>query len=275
MKCNEIRQHWNLYFDSEGDAEMHLQINEHLAICLECQQWFAAQSRLETTIAQRFKANREPSREMWDRIENRLAPVSRTSSRSWFFVAASVMALAAGVMVMAVLDINPLRNAGAPQLPRMSVALHDKLMSGLEDIAFCTNSHIEMEDYLKTQVSFPVRCPPRKDAGFQIRGGGILRFVDDPVAYVVGDVEGKGVSLFILDRKSLRNFPVDSAWLTNHNQQIARIGQSDVVMRAVDNNLVLVVGEVGKPKLNRVLNAYGTYGHNRRPENIEKRQHDG
>ena len=33
MTCTEARQQWNLYHDSEGDAELHFQVNEHLAMC--------------------------------------------------------------------------------------------------------------------------------------------------------------------------------------------------------------------------------------------------
>ena len=47
MNCNEARQHWNLYHDSEGDAELHFRISEHLAGCADCAQWFSQQSRLE------------------------------------------------------------------------------------------------------------------------------------------------------------------------------------------------------------------------------------
>ncbi|MDA1229364.1 MAG: zf-HC2 domain-containing protein [Planctomycetota bacterium] len=50
MNCKETRRHWNLYYDSEGDAELHFQLNEHLEHCAECANWFDKQNRLESLI---------------------------------------------------------------------------------------------------------------------------------------------------------------------------------------------------------------------------------
>jgi predicted anti-sigma-YlaC factor YlaD len=67
MNCNEARQHWNLYHDSEGDADLHFCISEHLAMCPECARWFAQQSRLEILLAARL-ASQPATPAVWQRV---------------------------------------------------------------------------------------------------------------------------------------------------------------------------------------------------------------
>jgi predicted anti-sigma-YlaC factor YlaD len=50
MNCREARQHWNLYHDSEGDAELHFQIADHLSLCEDCATWFSRQDRLNNCL---------------------------------------------------------------------------------------------------------------------------------------------------------------------------------------------------------------------------------
>jgi predicted anti-sigma-YlaC factor YlaD len=63
MNCQQARRHWDLYYDSEGAAELHFQLNEHLSSCAGCADWFDKQSRLESLIEQRLgsEAVSEPS----------------------------------------------------------------------------------------------------------------------------------------------------------------------------------------------------------------------
>ena len=56
MTCNEVRQHWMLYVDSEGDAELHFRISDHLGMCSACAEWFAGQQRFEQALASYDKA---------------------------------------------------------------------------------------------------------------------------------------------------------------------------------------------------------------------------
>ena len=66
MNCNDVRQHWMLYFDSEGDAEMHLRISDHLGMCPACAEWFARQQRFEQGFSERLAAG-EATPDLWKR----------------------------------------------------------------------------------------------------------------------------------------------------------------------------------------------------------------
>jgi anti-sigma factor RsiW len=67
MRCNEVRQRWMLYLDSEGDASLHSRVSEHLGVCPACAAWFARQQRFEQALTEHLAAGR-PSPQLWHRV---------------------------------------------------------------------------------------------------------------------------------------------------------------------------------------------------------------
>lgn len=260
MKCDEIRRHWHLFHDSEGDAQLHLQINQHLQSCSNCARWFFEQSRLEDGITQKLTEEMLPTAELWAGIEKRLTPTRRVKSRNLLILASAVVVSTAAIFISVAMGIwSQHDRSESPDLARLAVAVHDQLVSGKKDVAFSSASHVEVENYLRGQVTFPVRCPPRENAGFEVRGGGTCQLASDSVAYVVGHVDGKDVSIFILSRDSLPHFPDEDAVLRGRLIYQCRRGNVDVVMKEIDRNVVLVVGQAERSRLERVLRAYGSY----------------
>jgi anti-sigma factor RsiW len=263
MNCEQIRQHWQLFHDSEGDAELHHQINEHLAMCPECSRWYFQQSRLEEALVEKLRAG-QPTKAMWERIRAQCGDEKLAPHRSWHFarrplwLAAMVLVAVFGAVWFIVVGRGPETGASS-DLASFSVALHDKLASGQEALKLYSQSPREVEDYVRTRVSFPVRCPPREDAGFQVVGGGVCEFERDPVAYVVGDVDGQRVSVFIMARESLANYPTQDDAIRRQGTYSERRAECDVVIGQLDRNLILVVGRVDSRRLTRVLKAYGSY----------------
>lgn len=270
MKCDEMRRHWHVFYDSEGDAELHLQINEHLELCSDCSRWFFEQSRLEDRITEKLKEKMVPTAALWNVVKNQLAPTEPLKSQNWLLFSSVVFVLAASLLIGLALWPQQSRS-NIPDLAQLSVALHDKLGTEREDVQFISTSHVDVEDYLRGQVNFPVRCPPREDAGFEVRGGGTCRLSGDLVAYVVGHVDGKDVSLFILSRDSLPNFPQEYKLLSERAIYHCRSENTGVVMTEFDRNLVLVVGEAELNLLKRVLQAYGSYSD---ADRLDNRRHD-
>lgn len=258
MNCHQARQHWHLFHDSEGDAELHLQINEHLERCTECARWFAQQSALEEALTHSLRDGADPTTALWNKIEQSLVPSAPVRSRRWLLFGSVAIALAASFLIAFALRGLP---SAQSDLASLTVALHEKLASGQETPKFASTSHLEIEDYLKQHVSFPVRCPPRDDAGFEARGGGTCKLASDPVAYVVGRVDGEEVSLFILSRDSLAHFPEQQKALEREGTHYQRQGSLDILVTQFDQNLVLVVGKARPEKLQRLLTAYGSYPH--------------
>ncbi len=257
MNCNEARQHWNLYHDSEGDAELHFQIGEHLAICADCAEWFSLQSRLESLLAEKL-SSQSATPELWNEVLSRSGLMQPVPARRWLWFAG--VAACAAVLVIAVgWSWNWSRSQPLPDLANLTAARHERLAVGEEIPQFESRSDVAVEEYLRKRVSFPVRCPPRKDAGFAVQGAGVCKLAEQPAAYLSGRVDQEPVSIFVLPRDSLAAFPRQQEALGKEKTHQCREGQYAMVLRVIDKNAVLVIGRAEPERLEKVLTAYGTY----------------
>ena len=259
MNCNEARQHWNLYHDSEGDADLHFRISEHLDICPDCAQWFSQQCRLESLLVDKLRSHpRTP--ELWNEVLSRCGLKQPSPARRWSWragVAACAMLVLGVIWYAQRSDSKP-----GPDLAKLSAEWHQRLEAGEETPQFRSQSDLEIEGYLRQRVTFPVRCPPRKDAGFAVEGAGVFRLADQPAAYLSGHVDAAPVSIFVLPRDSLATFPHQQQALLKEKTHRCREGQYAMVLGVIDKNAVLVIGQTEPELLEKVLSAYGTYPDN-------------
>ena len=253
MNCRDARQHWSLYHDSEGDAELHFQISEHLAVCADCAEWFGQQSRLESLIAEKL-SSAAPTRQLWDDVLAGAGLRQPARSRPWSWLAG--LAACAAIVVLAV---SLFRFEKSSDLAQLAEEQHQQLASGQSPVELASQSDLEVESYLRKRVSFPVRCPPRKDSGFAVQGAGVCKMSNQSAAYLTGHVGDSPVSIFILDREGLRDFPDQRHDVQERQADRRQDGQYAMVIGVVDRNAVVVVGQTEPGRLERVLNAYGTY----------------
>jgi len=254
MNCNEVRQHWDLYHDSEGDPALHFHINEHLASCPDCAEWFAQQSRLDHLLADKLKSG-PPTPELWDRVVSGAGLKQPVSSRRWLLLA-GVAASAAAVFLFWGKFFSP---QSGEDLGQLSAQWHERLARGKEAVQFHSESDLAVEAYLRKRVSFPVRCPPRKDAGFAVRGAGTGELGGQPAAYLAGTVDSTPVSIFILHKESLDRFPDQLHAVRHENPHRYREGEYQMVLRVIDRNAVIAVGRAPADSLEKVLSAYASY----------------
>src|SRR5262249_21707259 len=128
-------------------------------------------------------------------------------------------------------------------------------------VDFRSQSDLDVEAFLRKRVTFPVRCPPRKDAGFAVQGAGVCELAQHSAAYLVGQVDDAPVSIFILARQDLVDFPHQWQALREEKTHRCQEGPLAMVLGVVDRNIVLVIGQTDTQRLERVLKAYGTYPH--------------
>ncbi len=262
MNCHEARRHWDLYHDSEGDAELHFQLNEHLENCAECAEWFHGQSRLESLLRDRLNrvsTNDSPAVD-WSKVLARAGVTHAKRSNVWSILGTVVVALAAGILLMIGFVGGFSRNK-LPDLASLSAEVHDEVLAGNLRPDFESESDLDIDRYLVNHVPFPVRCPPRRDSGFVVRGAGLCKVADQSTAYVIGSVDQQPVSVFVLPQESLEKFPLQRDELSRAARTSCRKGQTEIAISIIDRNLVLVAGNVTQAKLTRVLNSYGTYPH--------------
>ncbi|TVS20635.1 MAG: hypothetical protein EA424_03000 [Planctomycetaceae bacterium] len=170
MNCAEARRYWSLYYDSEGDADLHYRIGEHLANCPGCARWFDRQNRLEVLLAEKLRGQ-GPSPAIWDRVLGQTGLGAKpVAARRWSRLLGLAACLLLGVTVSWIF-LQPVAFA-ARDLANLSSAWHQRLEAGEETLQFRSESDLEVERYLRQRVPFPVRCPPRRDTGFAVQGAG-------------------------------------------------------------------------------------------------------
>jgi anti-sigma factor RsiW len=256
MNCDEVRRHWELYYDSEGDSELYLRVNEHLADCAACSKWFFEQARFEDALAAKIAAS-TPTPELWQRVLSDARVVEPVATRRWAFFT-PILAVAATLLLA--IGISQFIEPAEPEhLSALTAAVHEQLASGAEQVQYASASDAAVENYLKRRVAFPVRCPPRKDAGFIVSGGGVCQIAGDAAAYVVGQVDGSDVSIFILPEARLAQFAHERDVLRRETIHHCREGAYEMVLAQIDRNLVVVIGRGRPEQLERVVRAYGTY----------------
>jgi anti-sigma factor RsiW len=258
MNCNEVRRHWELYHDSEGDSELYLAVNEHLAACLLCSEWYTQQSSLEDAIEAKLVAP-QPTADLWDRVLQHAGLAEPVATRGWSFLGTALAVAATLLVSVGVWLVWP--TAHPEHLSQFAADVHRQLTSGAAAIEFTSGSDEAVEAYLKNRVAFPVRCPPRKDAGFTVRGGGVCEIAGKPAAYVVGQVGGGAVSVFILPEEALAGFAHERDALRRDQFHHCREKECDMVLAKIDRNIVLVIGQGRPEQLEKVVRAYGTYPH--------------
>lgn len=256
MNCDEARSHWDLYHDSEGGEELYFQINAHLGQCSPCAEWFHQQSRLEELIAEKLGPS-QPTSELWKAVLNQSGIARPASIRRWFFLGGLVATAACLLVAFSVWHQS--RNSASSDLAQLAAICHEELVEGKRAVDFASQSDLKVERYLRERVSFPVRCPPRGDTGFLVEGAGICRIAGSQAAYLVGSIDGKRVSIFILDRDSLSRFPPQHQAVQREGTHQCRERGYGMVMAEIDRNVVLVVGQGNPRTLLKVLKAYGTY----------------
>jgi len=256
MKCHDIRRHWELYYDSEGDSETYFQINEHLSTCPKCARWFFQQSQFEDKLVLKLREE-TPEKELWKAIYSDCGLLPSRTSRNRLFASSLVIVLGAFIAVMAFWDT---RDVDQPlHLASITAAWHRQLTVGVERVEFASQSDQDVENYLRQRVSFPVRCPPRKDAGFLVQGGGVCNITGELIAYVHGRVDGRSVSIFILPDSRNAQFTYVPEVLSRTPVQHFREGNYEAVLAKIDHNVVVVVGDSSLDKLERIIRAYGSY----------------
>jgi anti-sigma factor RsiW len=264
MNCDEARRHWNLYHDSEGDADLFFRINEHLAACPACAEWFYRESLLEDRVEETLRPG-EATPELWRAIVlhagvEQPQPVRRWFVPAWFTALAASLLLAIGGWLL--FGQSQTASADLPDLAKVTAEYHEKFADGTKPVAFASGSDLEVEHYLRGEVNFPVRCPPRSDSGFLVRGAGVCRNPGCDLVYLVGHVEEAPVSVFVLSRGELKRFPEQVEAVRRTGMHQWREGPNEMLMAEIDQSIVLVVGRTDRERLVRVLKAYGSYPHN-------------
>jgi anti-sigma factor RsiW len=247
-----------LYLDSEGEPALHVQIQDHLGTCPDCSSWFARQQRFERALREGLETG-PATVALWSRVLAG-AGLARQPRRRRRLLAGAVVAAAAVLALAVGLAFYALRQPSSPELATLAAIWHERLIDGQVKPEFLSSSDEAVDRWLKFRVPFRVHCPPRTDVNFAVRGAGVCSLKgNQEAAYIVGQVENRPVSILVMDRSSLLSFPHESARLRDGRHFHDGEGQYQMVSGIVADNLVVVVGSAPADKLEKLLDAYGTY----------------
>src|SRR3990172_5104040 len=133
MNCHEARRLFSLYYDSEGDAGLQLEIGDHVAVCPECQQWFSRQSHCEDTLVHMLSTG-DATPPTWEAIESQVLASARPYQqlvRFRFWTAGTaLMAMAAALLVAVVLWRWPQANQSITDLSQLAAVEHERYVEG-------------------------------------------------------------------------------------------------------------------------------------------------
>jgi anti-sigma factor RsiW len=248
-----------LYLDSEGDPELHLRISDHLGMCPACAEWFTQQQRFEQAIGERLAAG-QATPELWERALGRAGLGTLARRRRRLFLWGGLIGTAAAAILGVVISLLVLGGSHGSDLAPAAADLHSQLLQGEVRLDVVSTSDKEVEDRLRTMVSFPVHCPPRKDVNFAVRGAGVCRLKDHKAAYIVGKVGQEPVSILVLDRASLAAFPHERSRLAQGGgRHRCTEGSYQMISGLTADNVVVVIGKLPPEDLEKLLNAYGSY----------------
>lgn len=254
MTCDEVRQNWMLYVDSEGDPELHLRISDHVSACPDCAEWLTRQQRCEEAITERLGEPEDPR--LWERVLTRAGVTQPVRSRRPLILGGILVA--ALVLLAVIVGWPRPPKPPAVELARLTTDCHERHLRGVSQVEFRSQDDHAIDRYIRRQVPFPVRCPPGKDAGFVVEGTGVCRWTPQPMVYFVGRVEETSVSVFVLDRATLDVFTRDRDRLAQGGGRCrARQAGYQTVSCVTAENVVVVVGTALPEVLEKILNAYG------------------
>ena len=260
MRCHEVRKLFPLYYDSEGDAEMQLQIGDHLALCPQCKGAFERQTRYEDALVA-VLATGGPSAEIWERIERRVWDAKPRVRFPFFqFRAGRLLALAGGLLLALLVWQLAGNGQSDGQLSQLASAAHQRYVSGGWQAEVQSESVEELEQALRSRAGFAVRCPPQGQAGFRLKGGGVCRLGGHKAVHIVGEVQGRAVSMIVLPGKCLQAFPHMRQHLSAEGQTHRCCeGRYEMVASRLHGHLVVVLGEIDVDVLERILLGYGSH----------------
>lgn len=268
--CNDIRKFFHLYYDSEGGAELHFQISDHLATCPQCKAWFAREARTQGLLDD-LLARGQVNPSTWQTIEQQLltdaaVPASR-SKGLWMLALAASVIVAVGLWSLT-------RLGDSDSLGRLAATEHENYVSGSWQAEVVSSSVEEVEQRLRPRAGFAVRCPPRGQAGFELKGGGLCRLKRELGVHIVGEVDRQPVSVFVLPFQSLRAFPQMREHLPAEGRlHECREGRYQMVAGLLHGHVVLVLGRAPRDVLVEILRGYGAHHSGRAaPQNEAPRQ---
>jgi anti-sigma factor RsiW len=258
MKCPEARKFVQPYLDSELDAKTSLEVEQHLESCAECAGLFEAEEKFDARLSTALReGERTPA--LWQRIETQVrardASIRFNAStlqrfnafkRLWpFAAAASAIVL---IAALAWLKTRPLDLASAVE------HCHSAYVHQLTTPEFTGAVPDEIARKLGDRLDVAAFSFRPASAAFSSQGARFCHVEEVPVALILGQFQGRPVSLIVLKRSELDHFPKTKRRLESGDPIVCgRSGRYQFAARIVNGHVVCVIGDTSRPRLEDLL----------------------
>jgi mycothiol system anti-sigma-R factor len=195
LRCAGVQRFVDTYLDGEFAESDRTEFEQHLAECEPCRSRVKIQAEWKVAIRRAAPRERAPAA-LRNRVQRAIAreAAGRRATKSWRAFATKVLPLAAaagmvGAFLVSHFSVSPM----ATDL----IAKHQRVMP-----VEVTGGRDQVKRWYADKLSFPV-TPPGLCQTCSLRGGRLAEVANQPAAYLVYDVNGNKVSVFIFDSQSV------------------------------------------------------------------------
>jgi anti-sigma factor RsiW len=195
LRCAGIQRFVDTYLDGEfAETERH-EFEEHIAGCEDCRVRVKGQAEWKMAVRAAAPRERAPAA-LRNRVQRAIAKEARgkTQKASWRTFATRVLPIAAaaglvGTFIVGKMSLSPV---AADVIAKHQRNLPIEISGGSEQV----------KRWYADKVGFPVR-PPSLCNTCALRGGRLAEVANQQAAYLVYDVNGNKVSVFVFDPTSV------------------------------------------------------------------------
>ncbi|MCI0743995.1 MAG: zf-HC2 domain-containing protein [Verrucomicrobia subdivision 3 bacterium] len=254
MKCNEVRNLVLVYLDSELDAKTSQEVERHLRGCAECAELFAHEQKFDERVSSVLRRG-QATLELWERVESRLRPRPRLSwlFRRWRPVTIGGIAVLASSAVLALL-INLRSNSTSLDIASNVDPDHTKYVAGQLTPQFENQPPTEALSKEQGRLDAAAFSKLPATSGFRSEGKRVCHLSGVPVAWIMGRDGGLPVSVVVLRRDELVNFPQLRERLeAGHPVVCVRTGRYQFAARVVGEHVVCAMAATSQERLEALV----------------------
>lgn len=196
MMCEDVERLIHPYVDGEfsPDDEEHATFERHLAGCKGCRELASYQTMFKSALRQRMPQRQAPAA-LVERIKLDLAraplPVPAWRRNAW-----KVAPVAAAAAMLLLLGVSLHRRGTTSAVVSSSIAKHTSELP----VEIASRDADSVRTWFRGKVAFPVRAPHfREVPAVQLVGARLSNLRDRDAAYLVYEVNGAKVSVFVFD----------------------------------------------------------------------------
>jgi mycothiol system anti-sigma-R factor len=196
LRCAGIQRFVDCYLDGEFAERDRGEFEAHLAECEICREKVRVQAEWKKQIKAAAPREQAPAA-LRNRIKRSIAREAPAQPLSWRRWTVRVMPVAAASGVLLTLLVSKVQ--WSPVAADV-IAKHQKMAAGTLPIEV-TGGPDQLKQWYANKVDFPVR--PLQLPQAALRGGRLANIGDKQAAYLVYDINGDKVSVFVFDPADL------------------------------------------------------------------------